>query len=143
MTATRNQIEDALFAILSGIPGIQTASRRLKTWEEVPPAEQPALFMTKGDEDSSQPAAGSVNRSERDYEIYIYVHEPDKAITAARQINDILDALDAALEAPDGERQTLGGLVYHCWQDGKISIDEGALGEQGGAMFTIKILTYS
>lgn len=138
---SRNGIEAALFSLLSGVDGIVTRGRRLKHWTEVPPAEQPALFMTKGDEHAAQAVAGNPIRYERSFEIWLYAHETDKSMTATTKLNDLLDRIDEALAPQQGSRQTLGGLVYNCWIEGSIDTDDGALEDQGVAIFTVKILT--
>jgi len=58
------------------------------------------------------------------------------------QINQILDELEAALAPPPGPsfKQTLGGLVEHCWINGEIQTDEGTLGNQAVAIIPIRML---
>jgi hypothetical protein len=56
-------------------------------------------------------------------------------------LNPLMDAVQNAL-APDDpklERCTLGGLVEHCWIEGRVETDEGALGDQAVAIVPILI----
>ena len=47
-------------------------------------------------------------------------------------LNPLLGAVDAALAASKvTERQTLGGLVSHCYVDAKIIKDPGAINDDG------------
>ncbi|NTV02429.1 MAG: hypothetical protein HGB04_06540 [Chlorobiaceae bacterium] len=138
---SRNAQYSAIFALLAGVAGIRTASKRLRLVTEVPPVEQPAMFLVKGDESLSQPVAGAATRYERAYEVFLYVHETDPSMSATEKINPILDSVAEAFRADAGGRNSLGGTVYHCWIDGTIEIDDGALENQGGAHFVIKTVS--
>ena len=53
-----------------------------------------------------------------------------------------MDAVDAALAAhllPEG-RLTLGGLVFHCYREGKSEIADGAPHKQSVCYLFVKIL---
>jgi len=137
----RESIYSALFAALAGVTGLNTVSRRLKHYEDVSPAEQPALFMTATSQNGSQ-TKGLPSIYYLDSKIWIYVHETDKSIAPSTGLNNILDKIDAVLKpAIPGNKQTLGGLVEHCWVDGEIVTDEGSLGDQAVAILTIKMQT--
>lgn len=137
----REAIYGALFAKLQGITGLNTVSRRLKHYDDVSPAEQPALFMTATSQHGSQ-TKGLPSLYYLDSKVWIYVHETDKSIAPATGLNNILDKIDAVLKpAIPGNKQTLGGLVDHCWVDGEIVTDEGSLGDQAVAILTIKMQT--
>ena len=57
-------------------------------------------------------------------------------------LNVILDALDATLKPlPSERKQTLGGLVSHCRQEGQKLKDPGDLDNDGLIVYPIKILT--
>ena len=73
-------------------------------------------------------------------DIYIYV-KGDGKTSQTPVINALLDALTNVLAStnPSG-KQTLGGLVEHCWIEGSIQTDEGVLGDQSVVIVPIKIL---
>ena len=68
----------------------------------------------------------------------------DTDIAPAVILNNALDALDDVLK-PTGRdalfnRQTLGGLVSHCFVDGTVMKDAGDFDQQGVAVVPLKIL---
>ena len=139
----REPIYAALFALLSGAAPFVTASRRLRHWDAVDPAEQPALFQVQKRETAKE-AEGSPTVWRAEIDIYLYCQAPDDETAPSTVLNPLLDAIEAAL-VPSGAdlaigTQSLGGLVKHCWIAGAIETDEGALGGQAVAIIPIEIL---
>ncbi len=139
-------IYQALFNRLSGIDGFVTTSRRLRHFNNVQTEERPALFVTQGNQ-TEVPVKGLDAKVELEAEVYIYIHETDKAIPPSVQLNQMIDKVRNAI-APDFpemcEYQTLGGLVEHCWIEGTIEVFEAVenmLDDQGIAIVPIRILT--
>ena len=138
---TRESIYSALFAKLSGISGLVIASRRLKHYSDVSPSEQPAMFVTQAAQFVKQ-TKGLPSQYTLDAKIWVYTNDPDPTKAPAQAINDIMDQVDAILKpTTPANKQTLGGLVEHCWIDGEIITDEGTLGDQSVAIYTIKMQT--
>ena len=137
---TREAIYEALFARLTAAAGFATASRRLRHWSDVGPAEQPALFQVQKSE-TARRDAGLPPRWTLAVDLFVYAQAPDDVTAATTVINPLLDAIEAAL-APDPVTnvQSLGGLVAHCWIAGKVETDEGVLGGQAVAIVPIEIL---
>ena len=140
---TREPIYEALFALLSGAAEFATASRRLRHWSAVDPAEQPALFQVQKRE-TAKAAEGSPTQWRAEIDVYVYCQAADDETPPASALNPLLDAIEAAL-APKGAdlasgTQTLGGLVKHCWIAGAIETDEGALGGQAVGIVPLEIL---
>jgi len=134
----REQIYSALFSRISEIDGFTTISRRLKHWDDVAPSEQPALFQTQKSESvSTVPGMNPV--WEFNLELYIYARSSgDPFNSPAIILNPLVDAIVAALAPnPISNKQTLGGLVQHCWIEGAIETDEGVLGDQAVAIIPI------
>jgi len=131
----REQILAALADRLKSVGGIATFDRRLRHWEEVPPAEQPALFMLAAGQTVESTGRGlPALRVNVNLYLYSRTDGPDSQ-------NDLLDALDDALEPDDGEcENTLGGLVESCRIEGQIETDEGLLDRQSVAIVPIVIL---
>ena len=86
--------------------------------------------------------------------IVLFESSSSPAVVASTQMNALRDAIVNQLEGYTlnaagivvpktlGERQTLGGLVYHVYIEGKVLKNEGGLAtQQGGLVFPVKILT--
>lgn len=135
---TREPIIAALFAKLSGIPGVVTASRVLRHFSDVSPVEQPALFLSPVSQ-AVQRVRGLPPKWTIDADVYIYVNRASSDIPDS-SLNVILDAIEAALApAPAAEVQTLGGLCDHCWIEGTVQVEVGALGTQVLCTIPIRI----
>lgn len=138
----REAIMEALFSLVSGSASFATAARRLKLWGDVASTDKPALFMCeRGDEykgaERYTPPTVTMN-----VDLFIYIDAgKDQSIIPASILNPLIDAIDAALApSPSTGRQTLGGLVSHCYIDGKILKDPGDLDGDGVAVIPVKIL---
>ena len=142
MTPSRETIMQALFARLETAGSFATASRRLRLWTALAPADAPALFLAERSETRDRPSEATPGRTtlEADIFLYTYAGEDPNAVPAS-SMNALLDSIDAAL-APDPVTgtQTLGGLVSHCWIAGKILNDPGDLDGKGVAILPVKIL---
>lgn len=137
---TREPIYAALFVLLQGIPGIVSASRKLKHWNDVPKVDQPALFMAQGGQ-TAQAVTGQPTKWVLNLKIYLYVNTSDPTQSPAEIMNPLLDAICNALEpSPAVGKQTLGGLAHYCRIDGGIETDEGTLGDQAVAIIPVEIL---
>ncbi len=141
MAISREAIYSALWSQVSGLAGIVTASRRLKHWDDVPPEQQPALFQTQKDQDPEQ-KYGLPTKWKLYADLYLYVNSgQDPLAVPAIALNNLVDTIEAALApSPMSGVQTLGGLVSHCWINGKIETDEGVLGAQAVAIIPVEIL---
>lgn len=140
---TREPIYEALFALLANAAGFATASRRLRHWSDVPAIEQPALFMAQKSETAEQ-RRGLPTKWTCDVDVYLYCHAPDELTAPTTVLNPLLDAVEAALATLSGadiatNTQSLDGLAYHTWINGKIETDEGTLGGQSVAIIPIRI----
>jgi len=132
----RELIFSALAKRLESIPGIETFSRRLKHWSDVPASNQPALYMTVASQTITVDGRGLPPKRLLSVKLYLYSKNEDPALQ-----NDLLDAIEAALKPPgDEDTQTLDGLVSHCWIEGEIETDEGLLDYQAVAIVPVSIL---
>lgn len=149
MIPSRETIATALFNLLTtgstAVVGIVWSKRQMLTWEQVP--QKPALCIGDYDEDVVQKGYDSPPKQTLEMRIAIYTESPglnpldQTGIVPATQMNNLLDALNVSLN-PDimTGKQTLGGLVAHCWIEGKIFKDPGDLDGQGLAIVPVKIL---
>ena len=155
MAVDTEAIMTALASRLSSIPGVVTFNRKWRSWEGLSAAEQPALFMTNGNQiakaQRSMPTVWTLLPT-----LYLYTrHDADPAATGATVQNQLLKAVVAALQRTPGEvaqagpfvndgqdpHTTLGGLVSACYINGTIETDEGLLQNQGVAIIPIEIVT--
>jgi hypothetical protein len=144
MITSRETIMAALLARLQTTAGVVTVSRRVKLWTDVPPAEQPAIFIAEHGEDVAHRSENTPGLVTIGVDLFVYVYTGEPGGVPATTLNTVLDAIDAAL-APSGAdmvrgRQTLGGLVSHCFVNGSVFKDPGDLDNQGLAVVPIKIL---
>ena len=140
---SREPIYAALFALVSGAGGFVTASRRLRPWSELTPAEQPALFMRQKTETAAITALGAPTVWTLRVELYVYAHDSDPYGAPASVLNPLLDAVEAALAPPAATGvQNLGlpASVQHAYIAGKVDLDEGVLRDQIGATIPVEIL---
>ncbi len=136
---SREEIYSALYGLLSGAAVFQTASRRLRVWDDVSPAEQPALFMVQREEDVVSTSPSLPSKCVMYVDVYIYVRETDPVQAPASVINPLVDSVQAVL-APVFGVQDLGGLVTSCQIDGKIEYDEGVLGDQAVVVIPVRVI---
>ncbi|AEV24620.1 hypothetical protein Dsui_0200 [Azospira oryzae PS] len=137
----RETIYSALFDRLKDIPGIVTASRRLRHWSDVGQGDQPALFQAQKTQTAVQ-QTGTSGKWLLPADLYLYVQN-QSADGPSAALNTLIDAVEAAL-APDNpikNTNTLGGLVEYCRIEGVIETDEGTLGDQAVAIVPVVILT--
>lgn len=143
----RNLYFDRLLAIVQSITwgspsaprSFVTTSRRLRSFADT--AEQPAAYLSSGDELFSQ-RTGLPYSVTLEAKLVIY-HQAggDEYVTPDEETSMIMDAVQAALAPPEvDERQTLGGLVHHCWIDGTVMKDSGDLDGQAVIVVPIKML---
>ena len=139
----REAIAVALFNLVKTPGALVTTSRRLKHWSDVPAEEQPALFQAQGKEavDTSAQKMGAPNTHKIEFQLYIYTHSTDPTAPPSTLLNQILDAIEAAMTPTPGTKQTLGGLAQHAFISGSIETDEGVLGDQAVAIIPIEVLT--
>lgn len=140
---TREQIMQALFALVSGLAGFITASRRLKLWSDVSSGEKPAIFQYERDDEQKGADRYVPPTVIMNADLYIYTAPGmDSGVIPISILNPLIDAVNAALKPGPaaGGKQTLGGLVSHCYIDGKIMKDPGDLDGDGIAVIPVKIL---
>ena len=106
---------------------------------------QPAFFLMKPRELISDAETFSLNRYTLKYYALVLLRASampeDAGSTAENVMDNILDALDAAMQGPrPGEPQTLGGLVIKCSIDGEITIDTPVLFEQCAIWIPITVV---
>jgi hypothetical protein len=129
MTSLREQIYAALFTRVSSAASFVTATRRIKEYADVDQATQPAILQMELGEKWAEPGLAPqavVLRAK----LFIYCESSDPTSPVSTSINNLMDAVVAAIAPADiEERQTLGGLVYHAGIAGDVTIAEGLSGQ--------------
>lgn len=138
----RESIITALFNLVSNAAAFNTASRRLQLWSSVASTDKPALFMCERGETYTRAGEAVPESVTLNVDLYIYTDAgKEQSAVPATVLNNLIDAIDAAL-APNylTGLQTLGGLVSHCWIEGKLMKDAGDLDGDGVAVIPVRIL---
>lgn len=137
----REAIASALYAKVSSLAGFVTHSRYLRHWNDVSSGEQPALFMSQGAQiqqrTTNQPSKWLLN-----FTFWIYVTNETNGVLPATTLNNLLDAVENAIEPYGQESATLGLQSVHYVKIGSIECDEGWLGSQGVAIVPITVLCH-
>lgn len=123
-----------------------TISRRVKLFSDVSPAEQPACYQAEWATDEVQVTGMPYKTTlQANWIIYQCVGR-DKNALGVVENNLIIGGIRKALApTPDDpgffeKRNTLGGLVHHCFISGRIFKDPGDIDAQGMLVVPIKLL---
>ena len=149
---TREAIYQALFATVSamtfGSPPATWASapsRRVKLWGDVDKALRPALFQFEGEPDGYRYGGLTTFSSQVRTifaKLFCYFDAKDTNIIGATQLNNALDAFDAAFQPDDSQTGvfTLGGLVQQC-RIARIDLkDPGDLDSDGLLIVSVEMI---
>lgn len=148
----------ALFTLLSqatvgGSPAFVSSARRLPAISNVLPAQQPALYFLEGEEETVERDIGLPVDKYSLAAVVLFQSSASPGTVASTQMNALRDAVinqirfftlgagGTVVPKQLGEPQTLGGIVYHVYVEGKILKNEGLQTQQGAIVFPIKILT--
>jgi hypothetical protein len=146
MTAnTREQISVAFFDLIAGAANFMATSRRFVHWDQVNETQMPFLTMIKTGETRGRQAEGLPTLTINTH-VFLYLSagmDPEETPDAA--MNALLDAIDAAVapsgaDLVNGNRQTLGGLVSHCYPFGPVFLDTGDIDGKAVAAIPFQIL---
>lgn len=147
MPATREAIAVALESKLAATQGVATITRRNTDPEKIAQPGAPALVLVSDGEDYTVPAPGQPPKRTMHFLAIIYTDAgsgPQAQNTIPDSIlNPILDGVDAALAADNPiapGRCTLGGLVYSCRINGKVTKAPGDKTGKGLAIVPIEIV---
>jgi hypothetical protein len=144
----RETIYQALFNLMKGsIQGLRNVCRRSVVFSDLPPEQQPALYLEQiGESPKTGPTGGLAYQWDMDVMLGLYVfnEDPDQVFP---NMNPLLDAIEAALpgdnpRSPGGHPQTLGGLVEWARLTGEEKPYSGAKGGQGFAYVPARITTW-
>lgn len=132
----------ALVNFLATVPGFSAPpGRRVPPWSAAGPF--PAMYVRCiGDEDVFHNII--LQKTTIDAEVWIYCKTEDPTIAPGIQLGNLVDAVRLAFKVdnPQFNTLTLGGLVQHCWIEGKSIFDPGDMDSQNRAraMIPVRIL---
>jgi len=142
---TREKISVAFFNLITGAADFTATSRRFVHWDQVNETQMPFLTMLKTGEVRSRQTEGLPTLTINAH-VFIYMSAGmDPENTPDTAMNALLDAVDAAVapsgaDALNGNRQTLGGLVSHCYPLGPVFVDTGDIDGKAIAAIPFQIL---
>jgi len=147
--ATRQQVFNALFALLKQVPAPaggkwQTFTQHLKSWDDYTSDQQPVLTLYRLPQIAEQKTF-SVTKWHWKAAVFVYYRIDSIQCTTGsvypeELVDDLIDAIETVFLTPLNNRLTLGGLVYHCWIDGPITFDSGIIDNQAVIVVPISIL---
>jgi hypothetical protein len=142
---TREQISVAFFNLIQGATAFTASSRRFVHWDQVNETQMPFLTMLKTGEVRARQTEGLPTLTINAH-VFIYLSAGmDPEDTPDSAMNALLDAIDAAVapsgtDVLNGNRQTLGGLVAHCYPFGQVFVDTGDVDGKAVAAIPFQIL---
>lgn len=147
--AARKDVFDALFTLLKTIPAPtgmawKLTSQRLRHWDDVSAAEQPAMFLERAPQTAEQKHAFGVTGWHWRVLVWIY-YRVDGYKTESTYpdllTDQFLDKIEETFQTdPNNGPVTLGGLVNHCWIDGTIVWESGTNDGQAVLVIPLSIL---
>jgi hypothetical protein len=140
----REAVQAALFAhltrCLAATSDIKTASRRLKSPQDIGAGNCPALFQIYKGETVDWTGMQPLKRIMH-LDLVLYAHSGDRSFPTSSLLSPLLDAIEQSFGASDPDRAlTLGGLARRVTINGRIETDEGLLGEYAYAVVPVDIL---
>jgi hypothetical protein len=144
MMATREQVIEALFAVLQTSGSFVTTGRRLVDPEGITVEESPALFLVEH-QDPYDRKAGYNQLPKRTMEARAIIYNnvgDNQNLIPSTFINNALDAIDVSFAIDNRQTNsfTLGGLVAACTIDGTIERASGDVTGKAMAIVPIRIL---
>ncbi|MGH9542488.1 MAG: hypothetical protein ACRD2H_11460 [Terriglobales bacterium] len=141
----RNAIFTALLAQLQTVqmpasPGnVVLWSQRFVPWETCD--AQPAVMLLEGPQTTMQKTWGQPQWRFKALVLVYFQTDPSLDGTIpAQQVNDVVDAFEAALAPPvQGAHQNLGGTCVHAFVEGDVVFEDGSTDRTNQALISIPI----
>jgi hypothetical protein len=144
-TVTREQISVAFFNLIKSAASFTASSRRFVHWDQVNETQMPYLTMLKTGETRGRQNEGLPTLTINAH-VFAYLSAGmDPEDTPDTTMNALLDAIDTVVapggaDALNGNKQTLGGLVAHCYPFGPVFVDTGDIDGKAVAAIPFQIL---
>jgi len=142
---TREQISVAFFDLIKSAADFTATSRRFVHWDQVNETQMPFLTMLKTGEQRGRQTEGLPTLTINTH-VFVYLSAGmDAEDVPDTAMNAVLDAIGAAVapsgaDALNGNKQTLGGLVAHCYPFGPVFVDTGDIDGKAVAAIPFQIL---
>lgn len=124
----------------------KTISRRVKLFSDVTASQQPACFQAEHADQVGQ-VTGMPYKSvlEANWIIYQNVSQDPNALGTVENNSILKGVMEALRPLPQDpgfldNRNTLNGLVWHCYVQGRVFKDPGDIDGQGMLIVPIKVL---
>lgn len=145
----RNSTESIMEALFALAQGVETASlpfnimsRRWRHFNDVTPDLMPAFFQAQLSGQTSKGGVRGLNVKEMKVRWCVYLPQSQSLDdVVSPTMNAYYDALSNALLINGVARNTLGGLVTNCYEEGQVFFDEGLLATPSLIVIPITILT--
>lgn len=143
----REAIYVALAALLAGVPGVQICDRRFRPVSEVPPNDQPAIFLQE-DGETPESRKGLPTVWTLHAALFVYFRTDGELGTAPGTVaNGLLAGIENAVAWVNGDPAamsqnaptTLRGLLISAKFAGKTEIGLGDTTGQGGALIHLDL----
>jgi hypothetical protein len=147
MTPSREQLYEALYALLCTLPGLTTTGRRPVQYSKLTKEQLPALFIGAGPQMPHNDKSGLPVYWELKGTIYLVCWSSDPAIAPSQILNPMLDWIELTLAPPGSGNSwpsgfcTLNGLAHHVWLEEEITTSGDTLDNYGVALIPFCILT--
>lgn len=146
MIANREAIYAAIYAKVQALKDagdIVGCSRKEVHWNDLSATQQPfvcAMQMPEVVDYKLGSGIPSKDTGEVDLVVMVQTSDTSDEIPAQKLNIVVQKIVDAFKPQREGERNTLGGLVYDCAVTGSIELDEGTLSTQAVAVVPVKFL---
>lgn len=126
-----------------------STSRRVKLWADVPHEQQPACFQAEHATIESQVSGMPYKTTLEANWIIYHAFSMADGVEGVKYNTAILSGVRAALAPLPSDpgyyekRNTLGGLVYHCFISGRVFKDPGDIDGEAMMVVPIKLLVPS
>lgn len=147
-SVSTESIAAALFALAQSVNTPQTPfvimSRRWRHFKDVPPDQMPAFFQSQLSGETTRGGVRGLPVHNFKFRWCVYLPASQSLDDVVSPVmNEYYDALSNVLIANLGpqSRNTLGGIVVNCYEDGQVFIDEGLLDTPSLIVIPITVIT--
>lgn len=137
MSVKRNDLYGALFERLKSAQGVVTVENTIRHIDNVSAEEMPYVGIFVRAQQRTSGSGHLPGKYLLPFELFVYVSRKDTDVHAAALLNDVLDAIDIALEAPHNwpfEPPGTAPQMHHMRVEGTIDLDSAPMGEQAMAV---------
>lgn len=140
MKGNRKAIANALFDLLKAAHAWKKATRSIRIYSKLSPADYPAMFLHYVGEEDTDPNMDGLKRYLLHFDLVLNDHAPANPDAIPEdQLLDLLKAIDDALLPTLRGKQTLGEKCDHAWIEGEVLADAAILSPELWAQIPIRV----